>query len=186
MKKLIAIAIVSLAAVGLDVGRASAWYHCPKSCCTTCKFCCVQPNAFSPYCCYPAPRGCGSCGCLGAPVYLPVLAQPCPSSGPMGCGPMGCGAMGSGPMGGMDGYYPQGGYGPPMGMPGTPMMTPPTGGAPYTPPMPMPSANGQTMAPMYGAPMQYPTVQSAGYGAPAPYGMPSGQMYFGNMTMGRN
>ncbi|MBY0524933.1 MAG: hypothetical protein K2R98_16125 [Gemmataceae bacterium] len=196
MKKLYLVALVGLAALGLDAGRASAagWF-CHGCCggCHTLKFCCVQPNAFSPFCCSPAPK-CGHC--LGAPVcFGGACSMPCgPTCGAPYAG--GCGYGGGYGYGGYDAGY--GGYAPPAGMPSGTM--PPASGGNYTPPMPMPAADGQGRAPMYNYPMARPMVMPTGYpmmqnpNMMMSYPMPSGQpmmpmngqgMYFGNM-LGRN
>jgi hypothetical protein len=200
MKRLLIVTVVSVAALGMSAGRASAWHSCGCCGCTSMKFCCVQPNAFSPFCCSPAP----SCGCCpGAPIYFcGNCSMPCgcggypqvPAQG--GCGYGGCGYGGAGYPGyGGCGY--DGGYGAPAMAPSAPM--PPASGGSYTPPMPMPAANGQTYGPPMPmpmpngqsyAPLPYPSVQPAGFGGPngynmmVPYnsGMQSGQgMYFGNL-----
>jgi len=70
MKKFIALAVLSVAGLGMSVGQASAWwfYHyCCNKCCTTI---CLQPyNAFSPVCC-------GNLACNGC----------CPMNITQGCG----------------------------------------------------------------------------------------------------
>jgi hypothetical protein len=75
MRKQFAIALVSLAALGLTSRPASAWWFpcCKSKCCMT--LCAKQYNAFSPYCldslngCFPLQGNAANGGCfLGCPT----------------------------------------------------------------------------------------------------------------------
>jgi hypothetical protein len=158
MKKLVCVAILSLAGVGLSTGEASAWFFC-HHCCGKAVICVRPYNAFSP----------SVFGTLCADGCYPFS---CPGAG--GCmpppPPWMCGAppwMGGGCCGPMDGGSPGGSPAPPaaktatapvMLLPGavTPTMQPP-------PPAPMPvGATSGAQA--------YPTgIQATGYRAPLPW-----------------
>jgi hypothetical protein len=86
MKKLLAVGVLSLAALGLAVAPASAWFHdccgcgcglfgCCHRCCSV--ICCRQYNAFSPCCC-------GSLCCMGCCPFGPCGWG---GYGGYGCGP---------------------------------------------------------------------------------------------------
>ena len=82
MKKLLAVALVSVSVLCLATGQASAWplRHC--WCCNKCNKCCVscsQYNAFSPVCCDTPCHGPYG---YGNPGYPPV----CANYGDGGCG----------------------------------------------------------------------------------------------------
>jgi hypothetical protein len=111
MKKLCTIGILSLAALGVGAGQASAW-HLLHHCCCSYTVCCKPYNAFSPPCCTP----CGK----NWPCDMGHF-QPAPCFGMGGYG--GCGSCGGGPA---------------MSPPGVaPMQMPPATGAPnYMPPAP--------------------------------------------------
>jgi hypothetical protein len=69
MKKLFAIATLSIAAVVLSTGHASAWWeHFCGKCHYKIKVTCKQYNAFSPFCCDGVPMGAcsGNGGCPAA------------------------------------------------------------------------------------------------------------------------
>jgi hypothetical protein len=159
MKKLLAIAIVGVAALCLTAGQASAFW--PFHCCHCCKdyHCiCTQYNAFSPWCCNCPTGDNGGCG------------APC---GPYGHYPF---AAYYGDNGYANHLPPAGGYvnqaptGPATGVPtyaGTPNPTGnPVQAQPYTtgaiPPGYNPMPAYPTSAP-YSAPPYYPG--SVGYGA---------------------
>jgi len=99
MKKLIAVAFLSVAGLAVVAGRAPAWFcchHCANKCCTT--ICCQPYNAFTPICCGNincmgcCPMSCGGCG-----------AAPCgPYSGGPFCAEGSCG-LGGGQLPAVDG-----------------------------------------------------------------------------------
>ena len=83
MKKLLAVALVSVSVLCLATGQASAWplrhCWCCNKCNKCCRPCCSQYNAFSPVCCdVPSRVPCG----YGNPGYPPV----CANYGDGGCG----------------------------------------------------------------------------------------------------
>lgn len=145
MKKLIAVAVTSLAVFGLGTPRASAWFGCGccHKCCAT--ICCKQYNAFSP-CCPVSIKSNGCCPIL-TPWYGPGYGG--------GWGMPACSAMDGGECcdGGScaaDGHLPSGAKvisdravgSPSTGSPGSSTTSPPNA------PMPGPASSG-------GGPMTY-------------------------------
>src|SRR5438105_4916246 len=119
MKKIFVIAVLGLAGLGLDVGRASAGLlncFCCKKC--TMKLSAKQYNAFSPYCldsvsgCVPATSCCG----FG---HGGVAFCPCgPDAGYGGCGPACSHSNGGWAMGELPAPGPGQAFNGPMVMPG--------------------------------------------------------------------
>jgi hypothetical protein len=160
MKKLLAVALLSIVAIGWSTGSVSALGHCHK-----CYPCAAQYNAFSPFCfntvmthhgfhhcchvadapcCYPPPcgfqPGYGVCG--------PVCCEPgTPGSAPSSTTPSGSGTAVT---------------------PGAQTYQPPA-------PAPLPHVPGATSQ-MWSYPMQGGMVQPAAYRPVfyAPYNMPNG------------
>ncbi len=144
MKKLFALAFMSLAAVSWTPSTASAWWPCfpacCKSCCTT-TICLRQYNAFTPVC-----SGTLSCdGCC--PVNLtsgnlasgPAIFQH-PYAAGFGYAPYGYAPYGSAAFAGQG--YPMGQL-PPAAVLSQPMMQNPVmGGMPAAPMAPMPAPTG--------------------------------------------
>lgn len=198
MKRMLIIAALGLAGLGLGSGQANAWIfsHFCRSCHKCCDgtICLKQYNAFSPV----------ASGSLVVDGCLPIFANtngPWPSYGGMGCGPMGCGAdggyLGGAPLAAGQ-TLPDGAVPPGTTVPGatTPTSEPPVFNAPT--PTPAPAAGpAARMArppiqmagyrppyfPGYGYPgYGYPGYgyPGYGYGAPTPnYGMPPGYGYPG-------
>lgn len=152
MNRLLTI-LAGLAAFGLATAPAQAGGCC---CVKKLKLCCVQPNAFSPYCCQPCLGGCcahpycidaGCLACCNAPCCGPACFA-CGDAGCLGCLP---------PSGTTPGT-----------MPGT-TAPPPAAGAPsYSPPPPAPLDNMGNPISYYPAPLGYPAnyglVQPAAFG----------------------
>jgi hypothetical protein len=152
MKKLLALAVLSLALVGLSTSPASAW-----CCCFKAKYCAcaAQYNAFSPFCLNTVYGGkCGHCKCFHV--------ADCGCNGPGYCGPMcGDGAC-EGGNGGVVGQLPAAG-----GAPGAPAGQP----APkYQGPMPNPLPGGGSSM-LMPQQMPYGMVQPTGF-QPMYYGYP--------------
>jgi hypothetical protein len=196
MKKLLFVALLSLAGVGLTSGQASAWLFC-HHCCSGSATLCIKPyNAFSPSCfgtiacdgCFPVnfgnhgpcgpygPCGAGGCG-AGGPACGGGWCGP--SCGPA-CGPaMGavmdgsCGSCGAGLAGAPNFQLPPGAQlsGPPTTLPpvqSQPVQTQtgPTFQAP--PPSPMPSGPSAPNAGAMARPY-YPVQATGYYGYPQQY-----------------
>jgi hypothetical protein len=151
MKKLLSAAVLSLLAVGLNTGSASAWtlFH---HCCQSCTKVCITPyNAFSPVCfgtlscngCIPMTGGCGP-GLPSSP-YAPF--------GDMEGGGESCGGLGCLPAPGSLLTAP------PSSGSGSGAATPPGN---FQAPQPQPLPNNTTSQ-MWPNPMQYNSVQWAGY-----------------------
>jgi hypothetical protein len=163
MKKLVVVACLSLATVGMASGQAFALgCGCRKcGCCYKFSICCRPYNAFSPICCGNLCCD-GCCGCCCQP--------PCGCSLHLGCnghaGPD-CSCLGHLPA------HDDHGHGPAVTSPAAPAASPPVG------PMPTPLPKGapagpttlQLPAPAYFGPVQNATYQPAYYGG---YGMPMG------------
>lgn len=181
MKKLCAVACLSLAFLSLDVRPAAAWGCCGCGCYKTK---CCQYNAFSPFCCDCCCAPCGPCGlgcCCRPMAFTPYCPPPCPYD----CG----GCTGGSCYGGCQSMLPA--------APAAPTAGPSVPAAPgVASTMPTPAA---APVPMHAAPqmMPYPIYQPTsyvrpGYGAPTygapvygppmmgpamPYGMPMGARY---------
>lgn len=88
MKKLLALGVLSLAALGLAAGSVAAWWPCYPLCCKSSKCCASitirQYNAFTPICC-------GNMSCNGCCPISPCGPAMC-GPGLLGCGPGGCAA----------------------------------------------------------------------------------------------
>jgi hypothetical protein len=180
MKKLLALAALSVASLCMSTSTASAWIFngCCHRCCAT--ICCKPYNAFSP-CCPVTIRSNGCCpvlNCCGPAAY---------GCGAGACGVGGC-CGGDGAVGELPNIDGSGGtvVGSPMpSAPGTPTtMAPPTMPA-YTVPGwnggMVPGMNTGYAAPMYNQgymPSQYPA-QYPGYAPMAPgYGGMNPAAYF--------
>jgi hypothetical protein len=167
MRKLLLVALLSLAGVGLGTQKASAWGLCSKCfhhCCCSTQICCRAYNAFSP----------SVFGTIYADGCCPISFGNGGPGGP-GCGGPGCGGpgfCGGGPCG------PDGGCGHAAMMPpgrGPAVMLPAGNGAPFQAPAPAPVSTGQPT----GA-LMYPTgLQAAGYG---PMMAPQYPAYWGNQN----
>ena len=185
MKKIIALGLLALIAVGYDAGRASAWWPwfggcCSNKCTTTISL--KQYNAFTPICC-------GSLYCDGCcPLNLAGCGQGICGPGILGMGGMcgqGCGPQQCAPMCADAGYgatcvdggdYGLGHLPAPVTAPASPAMAAPVQ-APAAP-------TGSTQ--LYQQPRQYAPIQTAAYrpayyypqqyqaraAAPYPYSVP--------------
>jgi|SRR5215813_11609411 len=179
MKRFLLAAILSVGAVAITSGQASARLlkcRCYNKCCTVC---CKPYNAFSPSCCgwINFDGCCPQFGCNQGPPQG-GFDQYC---GDGGCGDGGCVAGNlPGGFGGPEYVPSQGGpAGPPQNgqlpAPGTQPFQAPT-------PMPLPPGSGARSSPvMFGPPVQpirYPPVAQYGYGyqggypSPVPMGYP--------------
>lgn len=151
MKKLLAVAVVSVAAVGLSAGPASAWCSCfhYKYCASA-----AQYNAFSPFCLSTVYGGkCGHCKCFHVADVPCCNAPPAPCCGPV-CGDGCCAGPYCGD-GGVIGQLPPAGGAPAQGG---------NGGQTFQPPMPSPlPGNPGPSSMMMPQRMPYGQVQAAGY-----------------------
>jgi hypothetical protein len=150
MKKLLTLALFSLAGLGWSTGQAPAWFCCHK-CCNKCSttICCHPYNAFSPVCW-------GNMTCCGC---CPAQFGCCP--GPMNggyCGGGACegGACGS-PYDGFGGYDGTLGGCTSCGIDQLPALATPKAGATTA----APAAPGAA-APTFQAPMPTPAPASTG------------------------
>jgi hypothetical protein len=151
MKKLSAIAILSVAALVLSQAQASAWWNhfCCNHCCNM-KICCKQYNAFSPFCCDMA-QGCvplggyagyGACGAgCAASAYPEGSVGQLPNAAELSGQPM---MMGQAGMPGMPGGM--------FMAPGNNFSMAPQGWQPWGPGMMAPTGVPANY-PMFGAPM---------------------------------
>ncbi len=169
MKKLFALAFMSVAAVSSITPAASAWWPCfpmfdcckSSKCCTT--ICLRQYNAFTPVC--SGTLNCDGCCPLN-------LTSGCLQSGPACFGIGGATGACYGPYMGSSIYaaeaYPMGQL-PPAAVLRQPMMHGPALGMPAAPAAPMPAPAGATSAAPQMLPFATP-VQNVGY-RPAYYGI---------------
>ncbi|MBL8793685.1 MAG: hypothetical protein JNM56_07265 [Planctomycetia bacterium] len=154
MLKHCTLTVLSLAALGLGAGQASAagWFSCWK-CCHKYTVCCKPYNAFSPPCCYP----CGK----GWPCYMEPFAMHGCGHGGCGYGHGGCADGSCGPVAGA----------PMMGEASAPATMPPASAVPnYMPPAPAEVGD----APQGALPLMPVYPQAAPQGMP--YGMPMPMM----------
>ncbi len=191
MKRFLLATVVSVAAIALTSGQASAghFHHCYSKCCT---FCCKPYNAFSPICC-------GTLFCDGCcPQFGCQMHQPPGGPGPAGgagCPDGACaygagldGACADGSCGGGapwsgSAYLPSGsgsdGQAPAMTGPATGGQLPMPGTTPFQAPTPQPLPNGtgaQSYYPLpYPAPVQ-PVAYPYGYQPSYPPGPPMGYL----------
>jgi hypothetical protein len=166
MKRLLAVGILSLAALGMATAPAPALFHCCHwGCCgKCCQTICIRPyNAFTPVCF--GSLCCTGCSPLATCYPPPALSGP-PAYGPGFCGDSGCyGADGSMSML-PPGAVPSGTVSGDATVTGTPTITPPqttpVSGMPTTQVWPNPMQPGMVMPTGY-PPMMYPR-PNAGYG----------------------
>lgn len=159
MKKLIALAVLSVAGLMVTVGHASAWWCCHKCANTCCTTICIHPyNAFTPICC--GNLACNGCcpinltqGCCQQGCGYPQCG-PCYGAAPYGYGPScygaGCGdssAYGLGQLPILDATQQR-----------TPAMSPAPAAAPQTA---SPTYQGPVPAPKAGPTSYVPTLQSS-------------------------
>jgi hypothetical protein len=175
MKKILAVAALSVAALGLTTNRASAWFHCCglHHCCGACATLCVKPyNAFSPVCC-----GTICCdGCL--PLSCGQQGGMC--GGQMGYGPMCGGPMCGGPMcGGLEGGCCDscGSLGTLPAPGATPTPPPPAGGSTSFPPAPTPLPTGPATSQVMPRAMPMGPIQATSYRPGYGYGYGMGYGY---------
>lgn len=177
MNKLMTVAILSLAALGITAADAFGW-GCCGCCCVKHKVVCSQYNAFSPWCCVPvAPRHLFNHHCC--PPNMVMQCGQCYSPCATGCG----GGMCQAPEGGSTptpSRMPPAGAAAPEMIPNAPVPTPAQTMMQRPGYYPMPPMAG----PMPGMPMMPPGMMPPGMMPPGMAMMPSGMMPPGMMPPG--